>query len=85
MKETYVTQPFQVGSKYAKSRSMAIIIPHEVVKQYGIGTSTVIIFRTNNSKKTIILQTVQDKISPINQNLISVVDADSSKLPHSNR
>jgi antitoxin component of MazEF toxin-antitoxin module len=84
MKETYVTQPFRIGSKYAKSRSMAIIIPHEVVKQYGIGTSTVIIFRTNNSK-TIILQTVQDKISTINQNLISVVDADSSELPHSNR
>lgn len=85
MKDIFVTQPFQVGSKSAKSRSMAVVIPHEVVKQYRIGTSTVVIFRTNSAKKTIILQTIEEKTSAINPDLISVVDADSSELPISNK
>ena len=71
MKKIYATQPFEVGSKRAKSRSIALVIPHEVVKQYGIGTSTVIILRTDNAK-TITLQTIK-----ADQNLMPDAEEDS--------
>jgi bifunctional DNA-binding transcriptional regulator/antitoxin component of YhaV-PrlF toxin-antitoxin module len=64
---------------------MAVVIPHEVVKQYEIDTSTVIIFRTDSAKKIIIMQMIQEKTCAINQDLISVVDADGSELPISNK
>jgi hypothetical protein len=75
MKNIFVTQPFHVGSKGAKSRSMALVIPHEVVKQYGICSSTVIIFRTNSTEKTITIQTIEEKANAINQDLMSDADA----------
>lgn len=30
MKKIYAAQPFEVGSKSGKSRSLALVIPHEV-------------------------------------------------------
>jgi hypothetical protein len=55
------------------------------IKQYGMGRSTVIIFRTDSAKKIIIMQMIQEKTSAINQDVISVVDADGSELPTSNK
>lgn len=40
MKEVYVLQPYEVGSKYNKS--LALVIPAKVVKRYKINPSTVI-------------------------------------------
>jgi antitoxin component of MazEF toxin-antitoxin module len=55
MKEMYAIQPYMVGSRNAKS--LALIIPAEVTKQYEINTSTVFILRIDRKAKCIILQT----------------------------
>lgn len=77
MKKMYTSQPFQVGSKNARSRSLALVIPHEVVKRYGISTSTVIIFRTDCAGNTITLHTIQEQNCERNQeNRISDTNED---------
>jgi hypothetical protein len=54
MKELYVLQPFEVGSR--KAKSLALVIPAKVVKECSIGTSTVFALSTNPSTKRIVLQ-----------------------------
>jgi hypothetical protein len=54
MKELYVLQPYEVGSRRAKS--LALVIPAKVVKEYKIGTSTVFALSTNSNTKRIVLQ-----------------------------
>ena len=79
MKKTHVAQPFEVGSKSAKSRSLALVIPHEVVKRYGIGTSTVINIKTDRIGTSITLEIIheqncewrQSKIFDTNENALA--------------
>ena len=54
MKELYVLQPYEVGSR--KAKSLALVIPAKVVKECSIGTSTVFALSTNPSTKRIVLQ-----------------------------
>lgn len=49
-------QPYQVGSKNAKS--LVLLIPAKVVKEFGINTSTVFMLRKNIESRTITLQTI---------------------------
>jgi hypothetical protein len=75
----YAAQPFEVGSKSGKSRSLALVIPHEVVRHYGISTSTVIIIKTDHISNAITLETIYDqncqgyqsKISDTNENALA--------------
>jgi hypothetical protein len=55
-KSIYVMQPYQVGSKNAKS--LVILIPARIVKEFNINTSTVFMLRKNIEMKTITLETI---------------------------
>jgi antitoxin component of MazEF toxin-antitoxin module len=54
MKSTYILQPYEVGSK--KSKSLALVIPAKVVKQYQINTSTAFTLRANAETNLVTLQ-----------------------------
>lgn len=54
MKSTYVIQPYLVGSKAGKS--LALIIPASVAKEYDINPSTVFALHLNANTKRIQLQ-----------------------------
>jgi hypothetical protein len=56
MKELYVLQPYEVGSRTAKS--LALIIPAKVARECGIGISTVFALSTNPSTKRVVLQQI---------------------------
>jgi hypothetical protein len=58
MKNLHVIQPYQVGSKHSKS--LAIVIPSPVVKQYQISPSTVLMLRTEENTKQITLQIAKE-------------------------
>jgi antitoxin component of MazEF toxin-antitoxin module len=61
VKSLYALQPYQVGSKDCKS--LALIIPSKVAKQYNVDTSTVFTLRVDEDIKRITLQqTVNDVI-----------------------
>jgi deoxyribodipyrimidine photolyase len=49
-------KPYNVGSK--KGKSTALVIPHRVVKEYKIDTSTVFLLQTNNQKTMITLKAI---------------------------
>jgi len=63
MKELYVLQPYEVGSR--KAKSLALIIPAKVVKECDIGTSTVFALSANPSTKRVVMQqtsyTIEEK------------------------
>ncbi len=65
MKSVYVLQPYEVGSK--KAKSLALIIPAKVAKKYSIDTSTVFAVQTNPSTNTITLQQTDNPM--VKQNL----------------
>ncbi len=50
MKQVYVLQPYQVGSKDGKS--LALIIPAKVARQCSVNTSTVFTLRVDEGYKT---------------------------------
>lgn len=54
----YVMQPYRVGSKNGKS--LVILIPARIVKEFNINTSTVFMLRKNKEKKTITLETIHE-------------------------
>jgi hypothetical protein len=54
MRKMYVLQPYEVGSK--RSKSLALLIPAKMVREYNINTSTVFALRANSGTKTITLQ-----------------------------
>jgi hypothetical protein len=58
MKEVYAIQPYLVGSKQAKS--LALVIPAQVVREYNINPSTVFTLRRTKKTKGIILQSVNN-------------------------
>lgn len=51
-------QPYLVGSKNGKS--LVILIPARIVKEFNINTSTVFMLRKNKEKKTITLETIHE-------------------------
>jgi hypothetical protein len=57
LKSVYALQPYQVGSKNAKS--LAIVIPARVAKRYDIDTSTIFTLKGDDISKTVTLQTVK--------------------------
>ena len=52
-KLTYVAQPYQVGPKDRKS--LAIIIPAKLTKEFDINTSSIFAIQINKQKKSITL------------------------------
>lgn len=60
MKQVYVLQPYQVGSKDGKS--LALIIPAKVARQCSVNTSTVFTLRVDEGTKRIMLQTLNEII-----------------------
>jgi len=56
MKSTYLVQPYHVGSR--KAKSLALVIPAEVAKEYNITDSTVFALRLERSTRKIILYTI---------------------------
>lgn len=61
MKNLYILQPYEVGSKYNKS--LALVIPAKVVKRYKINPSTAFALTANEKDGHILLRTC-DEIVP---------------------
>jgi hypothetical protein len=59
-KLVYALQPYEVGSKNAKS--LALVIPAKVAKECDINTSTMFALRVDENNKRITLQTIIDSI-----------------------
>jgi hypothetical protein len=55
-RNVYAIQPYQVGTKDRKS--LAIIIPAEITREYNIDSSTVLVLRVNQKTRRITLQTI---------------------------
>ena len=58
MHKMYVVRPYKVGSKTGKST--ALVIPREIVEQYGINPSSLMILRTDDVPKKITLQAIKE-------------------------
>lgn len=58
MLNRYIIQPYEVGSKQAKS--LALIIPAEVRKEANVNTSTVFILNIDEKTKRITLQKINE-------------------------
>jgi hypothetical protein len=56
MKDVYIVQPYKVGSGTGKS--LAIIVPSELVKEYKIGVSTILALSPDNRREKITIQTI---------------------------
>jgi hypothetical protein len=56
MKDVYIVQPYKVGS--ATGKSLAIIVPAELVKEYKIGISTILALSPDNRREKITIQTI---------------------------
>ncbi len=76
MKSVYALQPYLVGSRNCKS--LAIVIPVQVVKKYGIDTSTIFALKGDDSTRTLTLQTLP-KLSGFKKNIrISATSLDGT-------
>jgi hypothetical protein len=60
MKEVYIIQPYLVGSKHAKS--LALIIPSQVAKQYNISTETAFALRTKSHARQLTLLMLEEMV-----------------------
>jgi hypothetical protein len=56
-KNVYAVQPYLVGPR--EKKSLAVIIPSKLAKEYGVDTSTIFATYVNRTKKTISLQMVR--------------------------
>jgi hypothetical protein len=56
MKDVYIVQPYKVGS--ATGKSLAIIVPAELVKEYKIGISTILALSPDNRRQKITIQII---------------------------
>jgi hypothetical protein len=56
MKDLYIVQPYKVGSGTGKS--LAIIVPAELVKEYKIGISTILALSPDDRRQKITIQTI---------------------------
>ena len=58
MRKIHVVRPYKVGAKTGKS--IAVIIPSEIVKRYEISPSSVIIVKSDGSTKKISLEAIKE-------------------------
>jgi hypothetical protein len=58
MRRSHVIQPYKVGSKTGKS--IAVVIPHDIVEQYKIDPSSIIILKTDKLTKKITLEAMKE-------------------------
>lgn len=84
MRKMHVVRPYQVGSKTGKS--IALVIPREIVEQYGINPSSVMILRTDDIPRKITLQAMREedtveKLREKNQTLATEISRASSSYP----
>lgn len=75
MKSQYALQPYQVGSRDRKS--LAVIIPAKVAKQYNIDKSTVFTLHVDYDKKRLMLQMIE-KVITNNPEAVAAVKEGSS-------
>jgi hypothetical protein len=77
MKHSYVIQPYWVGTKTKQSRykSVAMVIPRDVVEHYHINTSTVFLLKTSYDQRNIVLHII-DNIEHFNN-----IGTQEKKLP----
>ena len=59
-KVKYAIQPYHVGCKNDKKKSLAIIIPAKIAREYNVNPSTIFALRVDQENKTIMLQLVDD-------------------------
>jgi hypothetical protein len=76
LRNVYVTQPYLVGSKGRKS--LAIIIPARLVKDYDVNTSTIFAARAEKKTNRIIMYTVHGQSK---DNMMDVMDESSREKP----
>jgi hypothetical protein len=67
-KNAYVVQPYHVGTKYRKS--LAVIIPAEIAKEYQMNSSTVLILHVNQKARRITLQTINTLEKDMKNNMM---------------
>ena len=58
MRKMHIVRPYKVGSKTGKS--IALVIPREIVRQYGINPSSLVILRTDDVPRKITLQAIKE-------------------------
>jgi hypothetical protein len=58
MKSMYVIQPYSVGSR--KSKSLALIIPADVKKEFDIDISTLFVLYPDKATKMVTLQNMKE-------------------------
>lgn len=59
-KNTFLIQPYQVGSK--QRRSLAIVIPSEITKKHNIDTSTILVLRSDVERNQLNLTKINQEI-----------------------
>ena len=73
-KATYAIQPYQVGCKNDKKKSLAIIIPAKIAREYNVDPSTIFALKVDQEKKIITLQIVDNvfkgKMTPTGESLV---------------
>jgi hypothetical protein len=67
LKSTYAIQPYQVGRRDRKS--LAIIIPAKIAKEYEVNTSTVFVIHTDKHRKNLTLHVVD---TPLYENSVEI-------------
>ena len=65
MKEIYVIQPYQVGSN--KSKSLAVILPKKITKEWEIDQSTIFSLKVDKKSKILILKSIKDDFTKKNR------------------
>jgi hypothetical protein len=76
-KAVYATQPYLVGSKDRKS--LAIIIPARIAKDYHVDTSTIFAVRAEKRTNRIIMYTVHGQSK---DNMTDVMEASLREKPN---
>jgi len=61
MKDVYIVQPFELGSKKQKYKPLAVIIPSKVVKECQIDTATGFALQIDNNTKRMKMFTIEVK------------------------
>jgi antitoxin component of MazEF toxin-antitoxin module len=58
-KSIYAIQPYHVGRKERKS--LAVIIPAKIAKEFNVNTSTIFVVRADKSNKSLTLRMIDDE------------------------
>ena len=75
-RNVYVIQPYEVGTKERKS--LAIIIPAQVAKEYEVSKSTILALRINEKARNFTLQ----KVNMIDENMMTPAAREFDHLRH---